>query len=177
MGVGELAESLPLPGCLVSAAWLHDIGYAPELVVSGFHALDGARYLLGAGAPLVVVGLVGHHTGASVEAEERGLRSEFEELPAPPCELLHVLTLLDLSVGPDGRLTRPASRIAEILARYPQDHPVHRAVDRSAPALLKAAQRAQADLNLPGSWPVEPWAVLPLGEREVDGRTPKRSVK
>jgi hypothetical protein len=27
------------------AAWLHDIGYAPGLVITGLHALDGARYL------------------------------------------------------------------------------------------------------------------------------------
>jgi DNA-binding Xre family transcriptional regulator len=28
-----------------AAAWLHDIGYAPDLIVTGLHALDGARYL------------------------------------------------------------------------------------------------------------------------------------
>lgn len=28
-----------------AAAWLHDIGYAPALAVTGFHPLDGARYL------------------------------------------------------------------------------------------------------------------------------------
>jgi HD superfamily phosphodiesterase len=30
---------------LVAATWLHDIGYAPELRDTGFHPLDGARYL------------------------------------------------------------------------------------------------------------------------------------
>ena len=30
---------------LEAAAWLHDIGYAPSLVATGFHPLDGARYL------------------------------------------------------------------------------------------------------------------------------------
>jgi hypothetical protein len=30
---------------LEAAAWLHDIGYAPGLVTSGLHRLDGARYL------------------------------------------------------------------------------------------------------------------------------------
>ena len=29
---------------LVAAAWLHDIGYSPELSHEGFHPLDGARY-------------------------------------------------------------------------------------------------------------------------------------
>jgi HD superfamily phosphodiesterase len=34
---------------LEAAAWLHDIGYAPGLAVTGLHALDGARYLRDAG--------------------------------------------------------------------------------------------------------------------------------
>ncbi|MGH3588381.1 MAG: HD domain-containing protein, partial [Pseudonocardia sp.] len=29
---------------LEAAAWLHDIGYASPLAVTGFHPLDGARY-------------------------------------------------------------------------------------------------------------------------------------
>ncbi|MFI9342362.1 HD domain-containing protein [Streptomyces sp. NPDC052773] len=36
---------------LVAAAWLHDIGYAPELRDTGFHPLDGARHLESLGAP------------------------------------------------------------------------------------------------------------------------------
>jgi hypothetical protein len=35
---------------LVSAALLHDIGYAPDLAMTGFHPLDGARYLVGISA-------------------------------------------------------------------------------------------------------------------------------
>jgi hypothetical protein len=34
---------------LVAAAWLHDVGYAPELAVTGFHPLDGAQHLEAAG--------------------------------------------------------------------------------------------------------------------------------
>ncbi len=30
---------------LVAAAVLHDVGYAPELVDTGFHPIDGARFL------------------------------------------------------------------------------------------------------------------------------------
>ena len=40
-----VAKKLSLSDDLVAAAWLHDIGYAPELVDTGFHPLDGARYL------------------------------------------------------------------------------------------------------------------------------------
>lgn len=32
-------------GVLIAAAWLHDIGYAPAVTDTGFHPLDGARYL------------------------------------------------------------------------------------------------------------------------------------
>ncbi|MFJ8582366.1 HD domain-containing protein [Micromonospora sp. NPDC093277] len=43
---------------LVAAAWLHDIGYVPGLVATGFHSLDGARYLQLTGYPPQLVGLV-----------------------------------------------------------------------------------------------------------------------
>src|SRR5262245_40218485 len=45
---------------LVAAAWLHDIGYAPDLVDTGFHQLDGARYLRREGWPDTVCNLVAH---------------------------------------------------------------------------------------------------------------------
>lgn len=66
--LGELA------GLVEAAAWLHDIGYAAPLVASGFHPLDGARYLRDqdiGDRPLWT--LVAHHTCAEIEAEERGL--------------------------------------------------------------------------------------------------------
>jgi len=49
-GVAARARSLaPVLGAdaelLEAAAWLHDIGYAPDLATTGLHQLDGARYL------------------------------------------------------------------------------------------------------------------------------------
>ena len=41
----ELCEGCDLPEHLAVAAWLHDIGYAPEIASTGFHPLDGARFL------------------------------------------------------------------------------------------------------------------------------------
>jgi aminoglycoside phosphotransferase (APT) family kinase protein len=35
----------------VTAAWLHDVGYAPAVVATGLHPLDGARYLRNEGWP------------------------------------------------------------------------------------------------------------------------------
>ncbi|WP_349497869.1 HD domain-containing protein [Actinoallomurus iriomotensis] len=43
-GVAGRAESLAGEAdLLAAAAWLHDIGYSPEVVDTGFHPLDGAR--------------------------------------------------------------------------------------------------------------------------------------
>ena len=43
----DLVQILPDSdrSCVVAAAWLHDIGYAPALAVTGFHPVDGAMYL------------------------------------------------------------------------------------------------------------------------------------
>jgi HD superfamily phosphodiesterase len=54
-----VAKELALPDDLLTAAWLHDIGYAPELAETGFHPLDGARYLRRVDADGQVVSLWG----------------------------------------------------------------------------------------------------------------------
>ena len=56
---------------LIAAAYLHDIGYAPELVVTGFHPLDGARWLRAEGYERLAC-LVAHHSGARFEAQLKG---------------------------------------------------------------------------------------------------------
>ena len=73
-GVARAAESIshivgddgPL---LISAAWLHDVGYAPTLAQAGLHQLDGARYLRDAeNADSLLCRLVANHSYAIVEA-------------------------------------------------------------------------------------------------------------
>ena len=101
-GVGATARTLAgLLGdqadLLTAAAWLHDIGYSPALAVTGFHPLDGARYLRDTGqAEPVVCSLIAHHTCAINEADERGLAGE---TPRNSCNLLHA----------DGRHDHPVS--------------------------------------------------------------------
>jgi HD superfamily phosphodiesterase len=127
----ELAVMLPPAdrSRVVAAAWLHDIGYAPTVARTGFHPLDAAIYLdsLGGFEP-VIVRLVAHHSGASVEAEERGLASALSEYLRPRVDLLDVLTAADMTVGPDGMRVSAEARLTEILHRYANDDPVHRAV-------------------------------------------------
>jgi hypothetical protein len=158
--VGALAERLVevrlVDEVVGVAAWLHDIGYAPPLRVSGFHSLDGAWYLRDIGAPDPVVALVARHTGAEFEAEERGLSGDLRKLPATDPDDLDVLTLVDLVVGPDGHLTTPEKRIREIASRYATEDPVYRAVSNSSPELLAAAARARARLGLTDEWPLLP---------------------
>ena len=67
---------------LVAAAYLHDIGYAPELEDTGFHPLDGARWLRAHGHERLA-GLVAHHSGA-VRGGARGLADALAEFPDEP---------------------------------------------------------------------------------------------
>jgi putative nucleotidyltransferase with HDIG domain len=77
----ELALTVDLAdrGLVVAAAWLHDLGYAPALVSTGMHAVDGATYLMRRGYTLRLASLVAHHSGARFEAAERGLVHHFDE--------------------------------------------------------------------------------------------------
>lgn len=135
------------------AAWLHDLGYAPDVRRTGFHALDGAEFLARYGAPTELVALVAHHTGARFEAGERGLAAYWSLLPEPVSEQLDVLTLVDLVISPSGEITTPAERVAEVLRRYAVVDPVHRAVTRSQSELVAAAARGRSQLGLADEWP------------------------
>ena len=132
---------------VVSAAWLHDVGYALVAQDSGLHALDGAKYLMGVGASPTVVSLVAFHTGAEFEAEERGLAGELETVPRPNQSSLDALILCDLTVSPAGDPVAVGSRLDEIVARYPPDDPVHRAVLRSRLYLEECCGRAHKVLS------------------------------
>ena len=144
--VGSVAEAYLSAGAVdatvPAAAWLHDIGYAPDLAETGFHPVDGARFLKRRDAPEEIVGLVAYHTGSMFEADERGLLARLETHPRPDSDNLDAITLIDLSVGPDGQVVAPVDRIAEILSRYGSSTPVHRAISRAESYLLRVCARA-----------------------------------
>lgn len=144
----RLCKSHGLPENLLAAAWLHDIGYAPQIVETGCHAIDGARYLRRARWSEAVVSLVAYHSGASFEAAERGLSLELADFAEPAQDLQDILTLVDMTTSPTGDRVSVDERLSEILARYPADDPVHRAVTRSGPILRESAARAAAALGL-----------------------------
>lgn len=130
---------------IVAAAWLHDIGYAPAVATTGFHPLDGATYIArNAPALTETVSLIAHHSGALFEAHQRGLQLPFR-FPYESDELA-ILNAADLSTGPDGITVEPAARLAEVLVRYPPEHPVHRAIATSSTILVAQAQMMLAAL-------------------------------
>lgn len=129
---------------LVAAAWLHDIGYAEAVADTGFHPLDGARYLERIGAPQRLCRLVAHHTGSPVEARVRGLLDELTgEFPAEQSPTADALTYADMTTGPDGTPISAVERVSEILVRYPHEHVVHSSITMAAPLLLSTVARVE----------------------------------
>jgi hypothetical protein len=125
------------PGCTTS-------GYAPELVETGFHPLDGARYLRRMGIGGQVVSLVAYHSCAEIEAEVRGLGGALTSEFRPGDALLSdVLLYCDMTTGPGGDYVRPADRLVEIRGRYGPDHEVTRFVERAASEILTTAGRIE----------------------------------
>lgn len=133
---------------VVAAAWLHDVGYAPSIALTGFHPVDGARFARSAGMPDLVVSLIAHHSGANAEAIERGLTAELAEFDRPPGVVLDVVTYADMTTAPDGTPIDAEKRVSEILSRYSSDDPVHAAVSRSSVELLATVARINEQLRL-----------------------------
>jgi HD domain-containing protein len=135
---------------LVGAALLHDIGYAPDLVDTGFHPLDGALYLRGVGGPDRLVNLVAHHSCATLEAELRGLSDELAEFEDEKTALRDALWWADMTTTPDGGETTVVERVAEIQTRYGPDDLVSCFIRRAWDDLNAAAERTQRRLGAAG---------------------------
>jgi HD domain len=137
---------------LEASAWLHDVGYPPDIAATGFHPLDGARYLRDVHrAEEMLCRLVAYHSCAHIEADERGLseplRAEFA--PPPP----DALTYCDMTTTPDGEVTDVASRLADIHQSYGLEHLVSRFIMRATPLILDAVDKvhlAQVGLSSEG---------------------------
>ncbi|MFI9843998.1 HD domain-containing protein [Nonomuraea sp. NPDC051941] len=153
-GVAEQAASLtPILGgeadTLIAAALLHDIGYAPDLVDTGMHQLDGARYLRDVvGADDRLCRLVAYHSCADNEARQRDLlavlTAEFrQEQP----DLAQALTYCDMTTDPDGRHLDVEDRLAEIHSRYGRDHVVSRSISAATPCIVSSVRAVEAALS------------------------------
>lgn len=154
-GVAARARSLaPILGpdadLLEAAAWLHDIGYSPDVAETGFHPIDGARYLRDVEhADPILCNLVAHHSCAVLEAEERGLAAELTaEFPRPDETLNDALAYCDMTTTPTGNVVSVDDRIAEITERYGPHDIVTRFIRKAEPRLVSSVVRTSERLCL-----------------------------
>ena len=132
---------------LIASAWLHDIGYAPALAETGFHPLDGARWLRSKSFHPRVTALVAHHSCALIEADERGLSAVLaREFPNEESVTADALWYCDMTTGPDGQDFQATERLDEIRLRYGPDHIVTRFVNRAEPLILASVRRTKGRL-------------------------------
>jgi hypothetical protein len=153
----QIAPAFP-PGeaeVLVASAWLHDIGYASAVAVTGLHQLDGARFLATRGVPFRVCALVAHHAGVAAVAELVGLAdglAVFEDERSP---VRDALWYCDMTTGPDGRSMTFDERMTELRRRRSADDPVVRALEVNERERAAAVRRTEERLRSAG--------VLPTG--------------
>ncbi|HEX3678168.1 MAG TPA: HD domain-containing protein [Galbitalea sp.] len=154
-GVAVQARSLaPILGddadLLEAAAWLHDIGYSPELAGTGFHPLDGARYLRDVEhADPRLCRLVANHSCAILEADERGLADVLSgEFPFPDPKLNDALAYCDMTTTPTGDVVSVHDRLSEIIDRYGPHDVVTRFIRRAEPELVSSVTRTGQRLFL-----------------------------
>lgn len=133
----------------VAAAYLHDVGYAPSLAITGFHPLDGARFVRDAGWPEVAA-VVAQHTGARNEAQLRGIDLA-GEFPFEDSFLYRAVSYCDLTTGPDGVRTAVDDRVAEIRQRYGDAHVVSRAILMGVPEFKAVEAEIESLVSVSGS--------------------------
>lgn len=145
-GVARKAESIAHivaddADILIRAAWLHDIGYTPDLARTGFHPLDGARHLRDVeDADSRLCRLVAHHSCAIVEARHRGLAGELaDEFPLIDGLVAHALTYCDMTTSPDGQTTDVETRLNEALTRYGDGDVVTQSIKEARPQIMRSA--------------------------------------
>jgi HD superfamily phosphodiesterase len=154
-GVAAQARSLaPILGhdadLLEAAAWLHDVGYAPEVAGTGFHPLDGARHLRDVEhAGPTLCRLVANHSCAIIEAEERGLAKALSsEFPPPPAALSDALAYCDMTTTPTGEVVAVIDRLSEIAERYGPHDVVTRFIRKAESELISSVARTDRRLCL-----------------------------
>ncbi|WP_117209488.1 HD domain-containing protein [Allorhizocola rhizosphaerae] len=150
-GVARAAESIADivdedAETLICAAWLHDIGYAPGLAQTGFHPLDGARYLRDKQrADERLCRLVAHHSCAVIEAGKRSLAAELvAEFPPVGGLVAEALTYCDMTTSPRGEPVDVQQRLREILGRYGKGSIVAESIAQARTEIERSARLVSA---------------------------------
>jgi hypothetical protein len=134
---------------LVASAWLHDIGYSPALQDTGFHPVDGARFLRSMDWGRRLCGLVAHHSGSRFVAPHRGLDAALDEFPHVQDAVSDALTVADQAVGPHGRRFSLEERMVDMLRRHGPESPQAKAHPERSAYIRAAARRVEARLGAP----------------------------
>ncbi|MGL5827175.1 MAG: HD domain-containing protein [Nocardioides sp.] len=133
----------------VTAALLHDIGYGYP--TTGFHPLDGARFLAAQGFPVEVCHLVIHHSASTYEARERGIDlGVYREFAVErDLDAAHrVLWWADMTTGPTGLTVRVDDRLDEIVRRYGPGHVVSAFIEKARPLLSRVCQSPEGSIHV-----------------------------
>ncbi|WP_082772265.1 HD domain-containing protein [Actinoplanes sp. TFC3] len=141
---GVVGDDAPL---LEAAAILHDVGYAPDLVRTGFHPLDGAYFLRSVDAPKRLVHLVAHHSCAIREARLRGIADKLVPFQDEEGPVRDALWTCDLTTTPDGEPTEFRDRVEEIKQRYGPRNLVTNFIEEATPDLSAAIGRTHTRLR------------------------------
>lgn len=135
-------------GC---AAYLHDIGYSADCIDTGWHPLDGARWLQRNGWPRPVCQLVMWHSCSWHEGRLRDLLplavEEFGDVPFSGSPELDALTAADLTTSPTGRRVTLQVRLDDIRTRYRTGDLVRAALDLAEDDMRSAVSRAETRLQ------------------------------
>lgn len=123
------------------AALLHDVGYLPFCVDTGFHPLDGYHWLVGRGEKRLAQLIVGH-SNSPEQAELLGLGplDISEDLAAK------LITYWDVQVLQGGQVVGYGQRLTDIRERYGAQSTVVEAHTRAEPRIR--ALIAEVDLLL-----------------------------
>ena len=133
--------------CLIAAAYMHDIGYAPALKKTGFHPLDGATYVMQFFSNERLASLVAHHSEAAFEAQLRGYAQYLHSFPREYSGVADALTYCDMTTSPEGIHISFEERIAEILCRYKEKDIVAQSILQATPALSLDVERTKQMLH------------------------------
>jgi HD domain-containing protein len=128
---------------LEATAWMHDVGYARTIGVTGFHPLDGARYLVAHSVSQRIASLVAFHSSAWAEAVEFGVATELAEFQDERTLTRDLLWYCDMTTGPDGTDLEFEDRMAEVRQRYGPAHYVTRALDAGMEERRTAVHRSR----------------------------------
>ena len=127
---------------LISAAYLHDIGYSNLLNKNNFHPLDGALYLKSKNLDRLA-SLVAYHSSALFEAELRGFSKQLKQFEKEDSLIDSALTYCDMTTNSEGKQVSFKDRLDNIFSRYDKSTIVYAAMNKSLPKLENDVKRIE----------------------------------